>query len=267
MGRPPRFPDGMEKREILFPLSLSRRMDAAAQKAGKTMADFVRDAVEREIDAQDCEEKERVGRPLKFGEPTVRREFRFPESLSQQLTQAARERGRDASDLVRDALLAELGGLPGATELENESDPQREKKAVVMGRPLKFNEPLIARQFRLPESLGERLSQHAHNQRRSVSDVLRDAIETELGTPSDEKRLRSVVFDAVSDALRSGIVVQLPDALRDRVQTLAEHVGVHDAATLARLLLVISTTKSVEEVQAFLAGPDELPKPELKKVG
>jgi predicted transcriptional regulator len=51
-----------------------------------------------------------AGRPLKFGEPLVRREFKLPETLNRQLTETAQKRGRDVSDVVRDALRAEIGG-------------------------------------------------------------------------------------------------------------------------------------------------------------
>lgn len=49
-----------------------------------------------------------VGRPLKFGEPLKRREFKLPESMGERLTLEARRRGRDVSDIVREAIQAEF---------------------------------------------------------------------------------------------------------------------------------------------------------------
>ncbi len=55
----------------------------------------------------------RVGRGLKFGEPLIKREVRLPESLNTRLTEAARARKSDISDVMRLALDKELS-LPNA---------------------------------------------------------------------------------------------------------------------------------------------------------
>ena len=46
----------------------------------------------------------RRGRPLKFGEPTVVRQFRFPKSLNERLIAHAQLEGRDDVDVLRQAL-------------------------------------------------------------------------------------------------------------------------------------------------------------------
>jgi hypothetical protein len=50
MGRPRKFNEDLVKREVLFPTSLSERLDVAARRRGVPMADLVRDAVERDIE-------------------------------------------------------------------------------------------------------------------------------------------------------------------------------------------------------------------------
>jgi len=45
-----------------------------------------------------------VGRPLKFGEPLIPRQFRLPEKLNGDLNAEARRLGRDVSDLLREGL-------------------------------------------------------------------------------------------------------------------------------------------------------------------
>lgn len=49
-----------------------------------------------------------MSRPLKFGERLVKREMRLPESLNERLTQAARLRGQDVSDVMRRAVEREV---------------------------------------------------------------------------------------------------------------------------------------------------------------
>lgn len=50
----------------------------------------------------------RTGRQLKYGEPTIKREFRLPESLNDLLTSTARKRGLNLSDIIVTALKNEL---------------------------------------------------------------------------------------------------------------------------------------------------------------
>lgn len=64
----------------------------------------------------------RTGRPHKFGEPTVRREFRFPESLNARLTKYSRDNGEDVSDIVRTAVEKELDSSKGQSNASTTSN-------------------------------------------------------------------------------------------------------------------------------------------------
>jgi hypothetical protein len=52
-----------------------------------------------------------MGRPHKFGEPTVKKEVRLPESLSGKLTESAIQQRMDMSDVFREALECYINGV------------------------------------------------------------------------------------------------------------------------------------------------------------
>ena len=61
-------------------------------------------------------ENMKLGRQLKYGEPTVKREFRLPESLNDLLTEAARKRDVNLSEVLVKALRKELEGVTDAPQ-------------------------------------------------------------------------------------------------------------------------------------------------------
>ncbi|HEY0075095.1 MAG TPA: hypothetical protein VGB77_13435 [Abditibacteriaceae bacterium] len=84
-----------------------------------------------------------IGRPLKFGEPMKRREFKLPESMGEKLTLEGQKRGRDVSDIVRDAIQAEFDGLV-LKGLDDEERALLKVRAAEMGHsnPQHFLEDL-----------------------------------------------------------------------------------------------------------------------------
>lgn len=57
-----------------------------------------------------------TGRNFKYGEPTVKREFRIPESLNDQLSSEARRRDSNISDVLVAALRKEVGDVRDANQ-------------------------------------------------------------------------------------------------------------------------------------------------------
>jgi SOS-response transcriptional repressor LexA len=76
-------------------------------------------------------ENMRVGRQLKYGEPTVKREFRLPESLNDLLTRVARERDANLSEVLVKALRAELEGEKPSTPGVETQDIEQVLRALL----------------------------------------------------------------------------------------------------------------------------------------
>jgi predicted DNA-binding protein len=94
-----------------------------------------------------------IGRPYKFGEPTVRREVRLPQSLNERLTEYSRKNGEDVSDVVRNAVDDVISGKRESEQ--NLIDPQAVRLALADALREEKQKDVFT--VRLPESDRERV--------------------------------------------------------------------------------------------------------------
>lgn len=104
-----------------------------------------------------------------------------------------------------------------------------------IGRGLKFGEPLVKREVRLPESLNTRLINAARDRKSDISDVLRMALDKELSEPETSPSrpskaeppsdFESTLRNVLSDVLVNSIPVTVDRVRRSRLESLAEELG------------------------------------------
>ena len=127
-----------------------------------------------------------------------------------------------------------------------------------MGRALKFGEPTIKREFRIPESLNERLTVEARQRDANLSDVLVAALRRELDGPrAPEPKLESTpaLVDTIREAVkeaRAGASLDLTAEELAELGTLASAIGYRRAADFASDLARRALDLPLEQVREFL---------------
>ena len=135
---------------------------------------------------------------------------------------------------------------------------------VKMGAPLKFGERLVKREFRLPESLNERLTVVARQRGELVSDLLRKSLDRELNGAPDTPlvsdaaaadmtaQIRKMVKSALKGAPPSDeLHVTMKDAQQRKLRALSKEYGYETVEELAEDVLSKVSTGTIADLERF----------------
>lgn len=141
----------------------------------------------------------------------------------------------------------------------------RLSSVATLGRPLKYGEALIPRQFRLPESLSDELTAAARNRKANVSDLVIAALEREL-RPTEKPKTNADVANEIGDRLEDieallrrresngAVSFKLPEEDHHLLVNLSASFGFAELGHFARSLTERALDHSREEVQEWLLG-------------
>ena len=129
------------------------------------------------------------------------------------------------------------------------------KKSSTTGRPLKYGEPMVVRQFRLPESLNERMTNFAGEVGEDVSVLVRRAVENEMNGQSEsesktKEAVKSALLELIPGLRTAGSMVEEWDAARERAQ--ATDVPVWAALQINSNLALAEAREGFIEKPTFL---------------
>lgn len=156
-----------------------------------------------------------------------------------------------------------MGKEENRREREEEAAVEQTEKGSEQGRPSKFNEPTVKKQFTMPVSLNDQLlSVTAFSTKNpqgvpngpEQADFIREAVEAKL---KGEKTLTidEVIQRTVTKMLEEdGVRVNIDKRDRTKLEKAAEKIGFEDVADLMKSF-VRRALSSPEEVDAFLKAP------------